>query len=69
MRVELSLYKKGAELNNGTMAGYCQYRLGDMYENGDGGVLKDAATAQIWFRKAYDNGYEKAKMCINESIE
>lgn len=65
MRVELSLYKKGAELNNGIMAGYCQYRLGDMYANGDGGVLQDAITAQTWFKKAYANGYKKAQMYIN----
>lgn len=65
MRVELSLYKKGAELDNGIMAGYCQYRLGDMYANGDGGVFKDAATAQIWFRKAYNNGYENARLYID----
>ena len=49
MRTELSLYKKGAELNNGIMAGYCQYRLAHMYANGDGGVSKDNATAQaLW---------------------
>lgn len=65
MRVELSLYKKGAELNNGIMAGYCQFRLGDMYANGDGGVCKDAATAQQWFRKAYANGYDKARIYID----
>lgn len=65
MHDELSLYKKGAELNNGIMAGYCQFRLGDMYAHGDGGVFKDAATAQLWYKKAYDNGYAKAKIYID----
>lgn len=64
MRDELALYKKGAELNNGIMAGYCQFRLAEMYANGDGGVLRDGATAQIWYRKAYENGYEQAKPYI-----
>ena len=65
MRVELSLYKKGAEFNNGILAGYCQFRLGDMYANGDGGVFKDAATAQMWFQKAYNNGYENARSYLD----
>lgn len=62
---ELSLYKKGAELDNGVFAGYCQYQLGDMYADGDGGVFKDPITAQIWFKKAFSNGYEKAEHRIN----
>lgn len=66
MKDELALYKKGAELNNGTMAGYCQYRLGDMYNCGDGGVFKDAAMAQTWFKKAYENGYKNAQLYIDK---
>ena len=45
---ELSLYKKGTAFNNGILDRYCQYRLGDMYANGDGGVFKDAVIAQQW---------------------
>ena len=62
---ELSLYKKGTAFNNGILDRYCQYRLGDMYANGDGGVFKDAVIAQMWFRKAYDNGYENAQSYID----
>ena len=65
MREELSLYKKGAEFNNGVMAGYCQFRLADMYKCGDGGVFKDASLAQVWFKKAYENGYFRAKNYID----
>lgn len=64
MSVELGLYKKGAEFNNGLMAGYCQYRLADMYDCGDGGVFKDKSMAQIWYKKALENGYESAKYRI-----
>ena len=63
---ELSLYEKGAILNKGVLAGYCQYRLGDMYAKGDGGKLKDPITAQMWFKKAYANGCKKAKIYIEE---
>lgn len=64
MKVELELYKKGAELDNGVMAGYCQYRLGDMYDNGDGGVFQDKSLAQFWYKKALENGYN-TKYLIN----
>lgn len=64
MKDELSLYKKGAELDNGVMAGYCQFRLADMYSSGDGGVLKDQAMAQYWYKKSFEKGYAQAKSFI-----
>lgn len=60
MKDELSLYKLGAKLYNGCMAGYCQFRIADMYESGDL-VSKDEAVAQHWYKKSLENGYFPSK--------
>ena len=39
---------------------YAQYKLGDMYWNGFG-VKVNTDTAQIWWKKAADNGYKDAQ--------
>jgi tetratricopeptide (TPR) repeat protein len=38
-----------------------QYRVGALYENGEGSVI-DAAEAITWYRKAADQGYQPAQL-------
>ena len=37
-----------------------QYKLGRIYENGDG-VVPDLETAKIWYQKSADSGYKNAE--------
>lgn len=46
------------------MAGYCQLKLAGMYRCGDGGVLKDTALVQSWYKKAHENKYKGAEMYL-----
>ena len=49
---------KGAEANNGKMAGACQYQLAGFYEDGDYHLPQDYNMAKCWYRKAGENGYD-----------
>lgn len=48
-------FLKGAHANNGIMAAWCQYKVGDYYE--EGRLLpKDLQKAAYWLRRAIENG-------------
>lgn len=56
-------FLNGANANNGIMAAWCQYKVGDYYAEGDL-LPKDFQKAAYWLRQAIENG-EDAK----ESLE
>ena len=41
-----------------------QLALGDMYHNGEGGVLQDYKEAEKWYRKAAEQGYAEAQLTL-----
>lgn len=43
-----------------------QYNLGEMYENGRGGLRKNEAEAVRWYRKAAEQGYARAQYNLGE---
>lgn len=49
--------KKSAEQGDAE----AQYNLGNMYQYGEG-TLTDKKQAAYWIKKAYENGYEDAKL-------
>lgn len=54
-------YLQAAKLDNGTMVAYCQYYVAMWYEDGDGYFAKDMEKAKYWYKKALENGNERAK--------
>lgn len=46
-----------------------QFRLGWMYEQGRGGLLKDAKQAAEWYRKAAEQGHAQGQMALGRLYE
>ena len=63
MRKKVECFLKGAELSNGIMAAWCQYRIGGYYADGDL-VPRDFGQAAYWYQKALENGEESAKSSL-----
>lgn len=58
-------YRKAADEGNAD----AQYRLGEMYENGQGSLVKDDAQAVSWFWKAADQGQANAEYWLGVMYE
>ena len=58
--LELYCYKQGAICDNGTMSAYCQWRLGEMYLDGEYEV-QSTEKGVYWLEKAAEKGHEIAK--------
>lgn len=53
-------FLNGAKANNGIMAAWCQYKVGDYYAEGDF-LPKNLTQAAYWYQEALKNGEEMAK--------
>lgn len=61
-------YLQGAEANNGVMAAWCQYMVGNYYKDGDSILPKDADLAMYWYQIAAENGEDLAERKL-ESVK
>ncbi|MCH5354025.1 MAG: sel1 repeat family protein [Acutalibacter sp.] len=60
---------KGAEANNGAMAGWCQHEVGNYYAEGNSVFAKDLEKAKYWYQRALENGVEDAEREIRNINE
>ena len=58
---DVEMYLKGAEADNGVMAGFCQWKVAGFYEDGEHILTKDLAKAEYWCRRAAAHGVESAE--------
>lgn len=65
---ELYCYKQGAICDNGTMSAYCQWRLGEMYLDGEY-VAQSTEQGFFWLEKAAEKGHEGAKIKVKDYRE
>lgn len=62
---DVECWLRGAEADNGVMAGYCQYKVAGFYEDGDYHLPRNMHKAECWYRKAAAHGVKGAKSWLS----